>query len=377
MQPLATLPGFLSFAIFLSLLTASELKAKLPVLDPHEIKSPPPRIIRTCCSFGYDLGIVGLPGKKFTEITSIEKIGPHTYLGSKEEENGIIYTKRGGFIDLGHVRDQADWTAFLYNLIIHAEEGGEIAKHLGHEGGEKMLYIHLPANLDGSDKLLLAGRIAYDLSVWHEIATWFGSSYIPFIPERYSSFSIEDNYSNLLGVMMGMEALKSDLPYEEAMTQLISNYLDSLGAVRMEKETYSAMQEVENVWWSREKKLPSEKVLLQRNLASYQSLRPWLVPTRSNAQPLIITVPEYTANGLNLSGMYKLSIDLNYKFPVRKMFPYRSDRKITQEDFDTMIQEVAYEWLNETYKKDIYAKSVLRELRKKRIHDETIMDNEV
>jgi hypothetical protein len=61
--------------------------------------------------------MVGLPMIKVTQIISLDELGEHRYLGSQDEGNGIIYTATGGFIDIGHVRDQADWTAYLFLQI--------------------------------------------------------------------------------------------------------------------------------------------------------------------------------------------------------------------------------------------------------------------
>ncbi len=332
--------------------------AKVPMLSIKDISSPPPRIIRMCCSFGSDLHITAIPIKTITNITSIEDIGPHHYLGDREEGNGIIYTRRGGFIDMGHLRDQADWTAYLYALILLNRDNGEVSKELGHEGGEKRLTLEIPAGIDSLDAILLSGRIAYDLSVWHEIATWFGASYIPMIPERYSSFSVEDIYSNLLGVTIGMEALKSELPYEEAMTQIISYTLDTLGAVSTVAETYMAMEAVENVWWTRNKRLPSEQILLERNLEVYSNQKPWLVPgLGNNISSYELQIPERTRKGLLLSNLYQLTFRLNYKFPFRKMFPFRIDRNITQNDFDVLIKQVAQDLKNRNAHNEKYTKS--------------------
>ena len=52
--------------------------------------SPPARIIRTCCSFGADLRVTGIPVKKVTHITSLANLGPHKYLGGAQEGNGIF-----------------------------------------------------------------------------------------------------------------------------------------------------------------------------------------------------------------------------------------------------------------------------------------------
>jgi hypothetical protein len=288
--------------------------------------------------------LFGIPGVKLTEITSLEKMGSHHYLGDQEEENGIIYTRRGGFIDMGHLRDQIDWMAYLFIQLSKYQKNGDYSLVIGREGGVKTLELQLSPDLTSNDLILLSGKIAYDLSVWHEIATWFGASSIPFIPERYSSFSVEDAYSNLLGVTIGIEALKSELKYETAVTRFIASTLKDLDAVA-EYETYLAMEAVRNVWWTRDKRLPSGKVLIEREVQVYDCLQPWLVSgwVKPGQKPMELKVPQFTSKGELLNKFYTLEFKLNYKFPFHKMFPERKYRSITQEDFEQMLTEISSE----------------------------------
>jgi hypothetical protein len=228
---------FKSLLVIVLILSFSDIYGKAPVFKSDKTDLKPHRIIRTCCSFGTEMQMVALPGIKLTEITSLDKIGAHHYLGDQSEENGIVYTRRGGFIDMGHLRDQVDWTAYLYLQISKNKLVGELEMILGREGGEKTLNVKIPSSLTNNDLILLSGKITYDLSVWHEIATWFGASTIPFVPERYSSFSIEDAFSNLLGVTIGIKALQSELPYEVAVSEIIDETLKNLDVVSNETAT--------------------------------------------------------------------------------------------------------------------------------------------
>ena len=330
-----------SLLLFLS----NTVFAKIPELTKKQLSSPPPRIIRTCCSFGYDMKLVGIPGVKITEISDIHTIGKHIYLGHSSEKNGIIYTRNGGFIDLAHLRDQADWTAYLYTQILKSKESTVSFQKLGQEGGSKKLFLNLGENMTEADEILLAGRIAYDLSLWHEIATWFGASTIPMVPERYSSFSAEDAYSNLLGVLISMKALKSELPFEEAMTLYIEEALFDLDVVWTEEESFVAMHEVLDIWWTNEKRLPNKTVLLQRQLNVFPTVTPWLVPDWQvdHIESNTIAIPLYASNGVLLSEYYDFEIRLNAKFPYKKMFPNRQGRRITETDFPVLIDEVKEE----------------------------------
>jgi hypothetical protein len=312
--------------------------ARIP--ESVDTKTPPKRIIRTCCSFGVDVKVSVLSFLKVTDITSVEAMGSHTYMGSKNEKNGIIYTRKGGFIDMGHLRDIADYTAYLYTLIKENRDLGVNDFKLGKEGGVKKLNVHVPPHFTDEDIANLAGRIAYDLSVWHEVSTWYGSSYIPLVPERYSSFSVEDAYSNLLGVHLGIKSLLSENDYEQEMTKNILETLSRLDAVSSEEDTRQAMNDVKDIWWSGTAKLPSRKVLIKRQFEILGRVSPLVVDSDLRGESEYdLLVPEKCSNGGDFSNFYTLEIRASYKIPVRRVLGYGPrERFITQNDFPALIQ---------------------------------------
>lgn len=351
-------------AILVFLSSSTLVYAKVPPMTAKELSIPPPTIMRTCCSFGFDLRYAGIPFVKKTAIISIDELGNHQFMGSNSEGNGNIYTKRGGFIDIGHLRDYADWTAYLYNLIVSKHENeNQIFIDLGTEGGSKTLRLKLPEDFKDKDAFQLAGKIAYDLSLWHEIATWFGASYIPLIPERYSSFSPEDLYSNLLGIEIGIRALKSELDYDDAITQILVSTLDSLETVTTYEETYSAMKQVENIWWSKQKPLPSRKILIKRYFDSDSCLIPWLVPG------IVSIKSAYQINKAeaNLSDLYELRIKLNYKFPIKSIISSQIDRTITQRDFNTLVKYIELDEYNYIEKTTLHSEQNKRKEKRNKI----------
>ena len=332
------------FSIIIFLLLATELFAKAPVITSKELSVAPARIIRTCCGFGVEIGIAGVPFAKKTDITSREIMGTHTYMGGRTEQNGIIYTRRGGFLDMGHLRDCADWTGYLYNLI-KASQTDSYYRHveLRNEGGAKSLDLNVPTDLSEEQIISLAGKISFDLSMWHEISTWFGASYVPLIPEKFSSFSPEDMYSNLMGVHLGMRAIKNNEDYDKAMTMELDKMLDSLESVDTEEETYNAMLKVNEVWYTNQKKYPNKNVVLKRYIEFGPELIPWLVPGyESRLQPYILQKPADS-----LSKYYQLSLKLNFRFPVDSVFPDKEDRIITQKDFEKFVLFIQTEIIQE------------------------------
>ena len=310
-----------------------------------DLKTPPKRIIRTCCSFGVDVKVSVLSFLKVTDITSASALGDHTYLGSKEENNGIIYTRNGGFIDMGHLRDIADYTAYLYALIRENREQGLTSFRLGKEGGLKKISVRIPAGFTDADLAMMAGKIAYDLSVWHEISTWYGSSYIPLVPERYSSFSVEDAYSNLLGVHLGIKSILSEQDYEQEMTRNIRETLTRLDAVSSVEETRQAMNDVKDIWWSGTARLPSRKVLIRRQFEILGKVSPLVVDHDLRGESRYdLLVPEKSSDGQDLNDFYTLEIKTNFKIPVKRVFGHelKDHRVITQNDFQALIHYGEY-----------------------------------
>ena len=305
----------------------------------------PPRIIRACCAFGYDLKLWGLPFVSIDQVISIDDLGEHRYMGHKSEGTGTVYTHKGGFIDIGHVRDQIDWTRYLYTAILQSRGKGEVVLPLRKEAGRKTLNLNVPAQFDTSDCILLAGKIAYDFSLWHEISTWYGASAVPFVPEKFSSFSVEDVYSNLLGIHVGMKTLQTERAFSAAATEILAATLDSLAVVQTAKETYDAYDAVNGVWYTTKKRMPRTAVTLKRDPDVLTSSRPWLIPNEvtPSAEAIILEVPLLTTKGELLTDFYRFTIDLNHRFPVEVLFPPDHGSLIDQDDFGVLLKSITNE----------------------------------
>lgn len=329
--------------VFLLLLVPCLSWARPPELPFNN--RPPGKVIRTCCAFGVDVKMNMIPFAKVTSISAPSHLGTHKYLGNKQENNGIIYTHRGGFIDMGHLRDIADYTAYFYNLMITNRNQGLSNFKLGNEAGLKMISFQIPEPFTNKDIALLAGKLAYDLSIWHEMATWFGASYIPFIPERYSSFSIEDAYSNLLGVQIAIQAILSEKDYEHSMTELIQNTLQELRAVETIEDTREAMNEVKDNWWSSLVKMPNRKVMLMREFNCLENVQPWLIESWSSVEySMELQVPKYSSQNELLTDFYQFSVKHSLRIPFKKIFPYSyKERIITQHDFPILLEYIKAE----------------------------------
>jgi hypothetical protein len=302
-------------------------------------KKPPGRVIRTCCLFGADVKISGVPFVRKTDVIGMDEIRNHCFMGDCAEGNGIIYTKKGGFIDLGHLRDCADWTAYLYVSLCDIRDSGKSDRiDLGNEGGSKWIQLSILSGLSDSELMQISGKIAYELSLWHEIATSFGSSYVPLVPERYSGFSPEDLYSNLLGTKLGIRAIESIEDYNTAMTRAIAEALQKLEVVPGFEENLNLMMKAEGLWWESEVRLPGRRFLIKRYYDAEKMLSPWLLPYENTSigSPIMKFDLEYSV-------YYDFLIKVNFRIPIRTQKLECETRIISVADFEALISYLKLE----------------------------------
>lgn len=332
---------------FLAVLLVFSLNAKAQQSRDSEVNlsKTPKRIIRACCVFGYDYKFWGIPFLTLDQVIDVTELGEHEYMGGKNEVVGTLYTHKGGFLDIGHMRDQIDWTRYLYKLIVSQRGKGEFIMPLRNEGGSKRLYLKIPEDFSEEDARLLAGKITYDFSLWHEISTWYGASAVPGLSEKFSSFSIEDVYSNLLGIHIGMKSLTSDKPFNEAVTEQILTAMDSLGVAQSKEESYQAYDKVVNKWYTTKKRLPSTRTMKKRDPDVLHFSKPWVLPDSidPNDPPITLYVPLQDSKGESLTNYYEFTIDLNYRFPVEEIFPDRSSTLINQNDYAVLLDHITKE----------------------------------
>ena len=327
-------------------------------LDSVDIQ-PFGRMIRQCCNFGYDAPVFWMP-VHMGYITSVQHLGNHVFYGDDQEGNGIIYSNHGGFIDLGHVRDNADLVAF-FAWHISNSVGKDTIIETVREGGKRHIELLLKdAGLTDDDILLLAQRISHEMSVWHEIRTYFGVPTFWPIHEKQSAFSPEDNYSNLLGTFIGYRALKSNGDFLTNMNKEIDDLLERYDPVSTSEATRTAMDDVRGLWW-RKVSLPSNRFLLAKYFDTYGTLEPWLIPNHSTffdepSDPIALTVPETTESGVMLTDLFEIDIKPVPSIPVRKILGRNRSTNISELDFPTYVKwirerEVLFEKRNDRLKK--------------------------
>lgn len=185
-----------------------------PAMPPQ----PLPKGLRPCCAFGYNLHaeLLGMPVPfyQLDNVVPASHLGLHQYndsmlaglenlTGLSRENNGILYTTHGGFIDTAHVRDTADMTVYIFSQIL-PKLGQAFTLDLDSELAQRRLVFNAftpPTDPVARYTLAawLAAHLAFQVAEWHEIAQWYGFESVPGFSEGVSAFSPEDLYSNLLG----------------------------------------------------------------------------------------------------------------------------------------------------------------------------------
>lgn len=191
-------------------------------------------------------------------------LGPHSYGFELLERNGIVYTCKAGHIDISHIRETTDWTAYFAAVTYkHLDRGDPEFSFTLKEGSVCFIHLAYPdtwQNLPAEDK----ERIAFDLAVnlgryfaytagsWHEMVTWFGYKSKWVFSELPSAFSWEDTYSNLLGGDIGVEALRdTQRTYDKAVTYAIDKTLESLD-IQSAEVARQAAEKMRGLWFSGE-----------------------------------------------------------------------------------------------------------------------------
>lgn len=288
-----------------------------------------PESLRPCCAFGHDLQVraigVPIPFYQIGNVLALDTLGDHQYndnafgaveniVGLSKEENGLVYTHRGGFIDIAHVRDTADNTFFLFSRI-YPKLGQRWRYFYSNELGVRRIQLNAftpPAELSARYTIAawLAGYLAFELAQWHEIAQWYGFQSVPGFSEEISAFSPEDLYSNLLGariavalILQGKAGTVDD--YNAAMTPALKEALLGLD-IATRTETEKKFRELDGEWWNSKRRVPDKFLVLKRNYNLNINRLPTPV-AHEGAQPLMLTFPA-VVDGYQLSHLGALQI---------------------------------------------------------------------
>jgi len=350
---------------------------------PEEIVAVPIRErLRPCCAFGSDLGTsllgIPIPFYRVPNLLDPGDLGPHTYdagavrvdfadaspVALTSEHNGLVYTCRGGFIDTAHVRDNVDWALFLA-ANIGRRLGERFTLELGHEAGRRFVDVEpiAPEVIDriGRRRLAvwLAEWLSFQLSIWHEIATWYGFESVKGFPERASAFSPEDLYSNaiggrlLAGIAYRRQAATADI-YGTAVDAWLQQVLAYLGPVP-KKQARELVTALDGLWWNSAARLPAAGLVQRRNFDVSSPVLPWRAPAAvappelralcKDAPPLPVWVHGERL-GVPLHRLVVLRVELDAeRAALEPLRPYAG--VVTQEDFPALVESIRQQALVE------------------------------
>ncbi len=199
-----------------------------------------------------------------TPFRDPDKLGTHSYgyLGVLCERNGIVYTCRGGSIDITHLRWNADYTRSLIDRTRNTlmKKGSGFSFNLAFETSTHRIQFHYPDDWDtlpNGQKAEIAEKaafvigpyLAYNATMWHEFLTWFGTHFIGVEPEFNSAFAWEDSFSNLMGTHLAVRAMKDEKrTYNCAMTIALNEELAALGALPS-KTARREIEKMRGLWY--------------------------------------------------------------------------------------------------------------------------------
>lgn len=209
------------------------------------------------------MGCLPFPGLMTLYATAgAEGLGEHGYSADRgEASRGIVYTTRGGFLDVAHIRNSIDTTAYIHARVSHAlREGWGCVRFRLHEPSVYEVTLTEPDSWAGMSPaerarvvdeaaLRLSQRLALEAMTWHEILTWYGYKSTGLISEAGSAFTYEDGPSHAVGVLIAGEALRRGGDFNAEVTLLLDQTLEELGMVGPE-ELAEAVRAVDGDWWS-------------------------------------------------------------------------------------------------------------------------------
>lgn len=241
-------------------------------------------------------------GMEFKEPSNL---GKHSYGFTLNESNGMVYTCKGGFIDIAHVREAADRTAYLrkitYKNVIQGKKN--FSFHVI-EPSKYWVMLSYPKNWDDysfEEKEAIAEEVsisfgqylAHTSLIWHEILTWYGFATAGIFPDTISAFSWEDPYSDILGIHLAAQALRDPRQqYDEAMTELLFQKLQEL-EVQPAIVAQKAAKKIKGQWYTGGFYFLVD--MKRRNLdvgMDDYNITPWLVPgICPDTKPLSLPLP--------------------------------------------------------------------------------------
>jgi hypothetical protein len=311
---------------------------------------------RACCNFSSHPALDKLGLFQFVDP---ENLGQHSYGQKQKDSMGLTYTCGGGFIDVAHLRDNADWTAHIfYHLPEWLGSGKTVdARREGGFKARRVFFPKLPKDqinaLSKDDLAKIAIAMSFSFATLHEVVTGFNIA-VSFpitlvIYERASSFSVEDQYSNLLGGHIGAEAVLAKGGYEDEVTKGLNRVLKKFTPIGKD-ETIAVHNSLHNLWWQKDL-LGRNRMVQKRNYSYRGDILPITVPgvtACEGRERIPLNVPETLSNGMSVNSFYVLRGETNRLFQSQlKKRKLKVGTVITQNEFPEIVPYLEQEFEKE------------------------------
>lgn len=276
------------------------------------------------------------PGSRFLDP---DNLGDHSYSLNFFEKDGIVYTAKAGHIDVTHLRWTADYTRYLAQMTRSSllDDADGFSFIFVPESSKHHVTFELPENwgdLSKQEKQEIAAKVsptvgaylAFNAATWHEIITWMKLSIGGL--EFNSAFSWEDNYSNLLGTKLAVEAIRYE-DYDQAMTQAIDSKLKQLG-VQPKRRAVLASEKMRDKWFTGY--IVAKIIRKNFDIGLDDSLvQPVVIPDFCDAKPLPLAVPD-------LSMLKQYGISMKYQIEPTEWGKNRLLKVVYPDSKETLIE---------------------------------------
>ena len=335
----------------------------------EQLTNPQKKNRRNFSQFGYNLSYFRIQLFPITDFINPKKFGLHSYgKPDRKEDNGSIYTCRGGFMDISHIRCAADWAVYLTFKIITDSNDFDLVS----ESGSLKLHFENLDKLTLDDIASMAQKIAYERLLWHEVASWHYHKPNHNESEQQSTFTPEDTYSNFLGTLIGkniaLRILKNldTLSYSQIATEEIKRMVSSLNPLITKKRSAQAYDLVDrnkqlklrvdkrnkDIWYDSKIVFTDQRYMFKRYVNIGPEINPWLVPQSKRlscpAHPKaeILQVPQQTKAGVSLYNYYEFTIN-----PDSALFYVKTNGKelhppfesFSTQHFDKVVNQIKEE----------------------------------
>ena len=285
--------------------------SKALALPPSQAEEADPRL-RVCCPLGFDLplrvGPLALPAR-LGNVVEAGRIGHHRYLRRSvfDEINGLVYTCRGGLLDLGHLRTAADLVGWLYVHLRRARATRGRVRLRGPDGA-----IELKVRPRATEETLrrIAAQVAFRLTVWHELVTFQGRRTVAAFPEGFSAFSPEDLVSDAWGARVGYDSILSPEAWDQAVDRAVDRVLRDLES-RPLMDTRTALHALADRWWNPTRAVPESSLLQERRFEVSPPIPPLItsaVRACRGSSSATAVLPAHDEAGDPLESWYALRI---------------------------------------------------------------------